>query len=172
MEDALQRLADRLARVVNALMQGRTARLSAEADVQSLRAQVTLTSVPPTVDHTALADSVARAAIAAQSASLTEPLDCRGFSKLDKFRSERTRWHDWGTVLQSYISNATADMHTEMTAVEGETAVIPSVAVRALTQWQGASLCTSCSQCWKVLLFTSFRTVDRVKVTNPGGDWS
>ena len=37
----------------------RTARLSAEADVPSLRAQVTPTGVPPTVDHHALADSVA-----------------------------------------------------------------------------------------------------------------
>ena len=60
MEDALHRLADRLAGVENALMQERTARLSAEADLQLLRAQVTPTSVPPTVDHTALADSVAR----------------------------------------------------------------------------------------------------------------
>ena len=84
-EDALQRLADRLAAVENALMQERTARLSAEADLQSLRAQVTPTSVPPTVDHNALADSVARAVVAAQSASRTEPLDSRAFSKLDKF---------------------------------------------------------------------------------------
>ena len=51
------------------------------------------------------------------------------FSKLDKFRSERTRWHDWADVLQSYISFANADMHTEMTAVEGKTAVTPNVTV-------------------------------------------
>ena len=37
------------------------ARLSAVADLQSSRAQVTPTGVLPTVDHTALADSVARA---------------------------------------------------------------------------------------------------------------
>ena len=76
----------------------------------------------PTVDHTALADSVARAVVA----SRTEPLDSRAFSKLDMFRSERTRGHDWAAVLQRYISNANADMHTEMTAVEGKTAVTPS----------------------------------------------
>ena len=83
-------------------MQERTARLSAEADISSLRAQVTPTSVTPAV--------------------------CSGrpcFSKLDKFRSERTRWHDWAAVLQSCISNANAGMHTEMTAVEGKTAVTP-----------------------------------------------
>ena len=110
-------------------MQERTARLSAEADLQSLRAQVTPTVVPPIVDRNALADSVARAVVAAQSASRAEPLVSRAFSKLDKFWSERTRWHDWAAVLQSYISNANADMHTEMTAVEGKTAVTPTVAV-------------------------------------------
>ena len=82
MEDALQRVADRLAAVANALMQERTARLSAEADLQSLRAQVTPMGVPPTVDHNALADSVARAVV--QSASRTELRDSRAFSKLDK----------------------------------------------------------------------------------------
>ena len=130
MEDALQlqRLADRLAGVENALMQERTATLSAEAD-QSSRAQVTPTSVPPTVDQNALADSVARAVVAAPSVSRTVPLDSRAFWKLDKFWSERTRWHDWAAVLQSYISNANADMHTERTAVEEKTAVTPSVAV-------------------------------------------
>ena len=51
------------------------------------------------------------------------------FSKLDKFWSERTRWHDWAAVIQSYISFANADMHTEMTAVEGKTAVTPNVTV-------------------------------------------
>ena len=61
MEDALQRLADRLAGVENALMQERTARLRAEADLRSLRALLTPTSVPPTVDRNALADSAARA---------------------------------------------------------------------------------------------------------------
>ena len=110
-------------------MQERTARLSAEADLQSLRAQVTPTVVPPTVDQNAVADSVARAVVAAQSASRAEPLDSRAFSKLDKFWSERTRWHDCAAALQSYISNANADMHTEMTAVEGKTAVTPNVAV-------------------------------------------
>ena len=128
-EDALQRLADRLAGVENVLMQEGTARLSAEADFQSLRAQVTPTGVPPTVDHNALADSVARAVVAAQSASRTEPLDSRAFSKFDKFLSERTRWHGWAALQQSYMSNANADMHTEMTAVEGKTAVTPSFAV-------------------------------------------
>ena len=44
MEDALQRLADRPAGRENALMQERTAGPSAEADLQSLRAQVTPTS--------------------------------------------------------------------------------------------------------------------------------
>ena len=44
-------------------MQERTARLSAEADHQSLRAQVTPTSVPPTVDHAALESSVARSVV-------------------------------------------------------------------------------------------------------------
>ena len=83
-----------LAGVENALMQERTARLGAEADLQSLRAQVTPTVVPPTVDRNALADSVARAVVAAQSASRAEPLNSRAFSKLDKFWSERTRWHD------------------------------------------------------------------------------
>ena len=48
---------------------------------------------------------------------------------LEKFRSERTRWHDRAGVLQSCTSNANADMHTEMTAVEGKTAVTPNVAV-------------------------------------------
>ena len=107
----------------------RTARLSAEADLLSLRARVAPTSVPPTVDHNTLADSVARAFVAAQSASRTEPLESRAFSKLDMFPSERIRWHDWAAVLQSNISNANADMHTEMTAVEGKTAVTPNVAV-------------------------------------------
>ena len=60
MDDALQRLGDRLAGVENALMQERTARLGVEADLQSLRAQMTPTSVEPTVDHNALADSVER----------------------------------------------------------------------------------------------------------------
>ena len=129
MEDALQRLADRLAGVENALMQERTAKLSAEADLQSLRAHVTPTSVPPTVDHNALADSVARTVVAAQSASRTEPLDSSAFSKLDTFWSERTGWHDWAAVPQSYTSNAHADMHTAMTAVEGMTVVTPNVAV-------------------------------------------
>ena len=55
-------------------MEERTARLSAEADLQSLRAQVTLKSVLPTVNHDALADSAARAVVAARSASRTEPL--------------------------------------------------------------------------------------------------
>ena len=128
-EDALQRLADRLAGVENVLMQERTARLSAEADFQSLRAQVTPMGVPPTVDHNALADSVARAVVAAQSASRTEPLDSRAFSKFDKFLSERTRWHGWAALQQSYMSNANADMYTEMTAVEGKTAVTLSFAV-------------------------------------------
>ena len=53
----------------------------------------------------------------------------RVFSKLDKFGSERNRWHDCAAVPQSFISNANADMHTEMTAVEEKTAVTPSVAV-------------------------------------------
>ena len=115
--------------VENALMQERTARLSAEADLQSLRAQVTQTSVPPAADQNGLADSVARAVVAAQSASRTEPLDSRAFSKMDKFRSGRPRWHDWAAVLQSFISNANADTHTQMTAVEGRTAATPNVAV-------------------------------------------
>ena len=110
-------------------MQERTARLGAEADLQSLRAQVTPTVVPPIVDRNAPADSVARAVVAAQSAPRAEPLDSRAFSKLDKFWSERTRWHDWAAALQSYMSNANADMHTEMTAVEGKTAVTPNVAM-------------------------------------------
>ena len=80
-------------------MQERTARLNAEADLQSLRAQVTPTGVPPTVDHAALAPSVARAVVAGQTASRTEPL------------------------------NANADMHTVMLQVEGKTAVTPNVAV-------------------------------------------
>ena len=91
MEDALQQLAERLTGVENALMQERTAKLNAEADLQSLHAQVTPTGVPPTVDNTAVADSVARSVVATQTASRTEPLDSRAFSKLDKFRSERTR---------------------------------------------------------------------------------
>ena len=62
---------------------------------RSLRAKVTPTGVSPTVDHTALAASVARAVLAAQTASRTERLDSRAFSMFDKFRSERTRWHDW-----------------------------------------------------------------------------
>ena len=65
------------------------------SDLQSLRAKVTPTGVSPTVDHTALAASVARAVLAAQTASRTERLDSRAFSMFDKFRSERTRWHDW-----------------------------------------------------------------------------
>ena len=40
MDDALEQLAERLAGVENALMQERTARLYAEADLQSLRAKV------------------------------------------------------------------------------------------------------------------------------------
>ena len=67
--------------------------------------------------------------VVAQSASRTEPLDSRAFSMLDTFLSERTRWHDWAAVLKSYISNANADMHTGMTAVEGKTAATPNVAV-------------------------------------------
>ena len=106
MEDASKQLAGRLAAVEHALMQERTARLNADADLQSSRAQVTPAGVPPTVDRAALADSVARAVVAAQSASRTEPLDSRAFSKLDKFRSERTRWHGWAAKLQGYISNA------------------------------------------------------------------
>ena len=108
---------------------GLTARLNAEADLRSSRAQLTPTGVAPTVDHTALADSVARVVVAAQTASRTELLDSRAFSKFDKFRSERTRCHDWAAVLQSYVSNANADKHTEMTPVEGKTAVTPNVAV-------------------------------------------
>ena len=61
-----QWIGERLA-VDTALMQERTARLSAEADLWSLRVQVTPTSVPPTVDHNALADSVTRAVVAAHS---------------------------------------------------------------------------------------------------------
>ena len=110
MDEALQQLAERLAGVENALMLEKTARLNAESDLQSLRAQMTPTGVPPTVDHTALAASVAWAVVAAQKASRTEPLHSRAFSKLDKFRSERSRSHDWAAVLQSYISNANADM--------------------------------------------------------------
>ena len=60
-KNALQQLAERVAGVGNALRQERTARLKAEADLQSLRAQVTPTGVPPTVDRTAWAASVARA---------------------------------------------------------------------------------------------------------------
>ena len=90
---------------------------------------MTATGVPPIVDQTALAASVARAVVAAQTASRTEPLDSRAFSKLDKFRLERTRWHEWAAMLQGYISNANADMCTEMLQVEGKTAVTPNVAV-------------------------------------------
>ena len=86
MEDALKHLADRLIGTETVLMPETTARLNAEADI----------CVPPTVDHTALADSVA-------CASRRELVDSRAFSKLDKFRSERTRWHDWTAVLQSYF---------------------------------------------------------------------
>ena len=102
MEDVLQRFADRLAGVENVLIQERTARLSTEADFQSFRAQVTPTRVPLIVDDNALEDSVLRVVVAAQSASRTEPLDSRDFSKLDKFRSERTRWNDWAAVLHRY----------------------------------------------------------------------
>ena len=109
MEEALQQFAERLAGVESALMQDGTARLSAEAGLQSLRVQVTQTSVPQTVDHDALAASLAQAVVAAQTASRTEPLDSRAFSKPDKFRSERSRGHDWAAVLQSYIS------HTDVT---------------------------------------------------------
>ena len=77
MDDALQELAERLAGVEKALTQERTARLNAEADLQSLRAQVTQTGVSPTVDHTASAASLARAVVA----SRTEPWDSRAFSK-------------------------------------------------------------------------------------------
>ena len=56
-------------------------------------------------------------------------LDSRAFSKLDKFWSERTRWHDWAAVLQSDMSNVNAGMHIEMLQVEGTTAVTPNVAV-------------------------------------------
>ena len=55
--------------------------------------------------------------------------DSRAFSKLDKFQSERARWHDWAAALQSYISNVNADKHKEMTAFEGKTAVTPNVSV-------------------------------------------
>ena len=72
---------------------------------------------------------MAQAAVAAQTASRTEPCDIRAFSKLDLFRSERPRWHAWAAVLQIYISNANADMHTEMLQVEGETTVSLRVAV-------------------------------------------
>ena len=108
-------------------MQEWAARLNAEADLQSLRAQMTASCVPPTVD--ALAASVARAVVTAQTASRTEPLDSRAFTMLDKFRSERTCWRDRAAVLQSYISNANADMHAEMLQVEGKTAATPNVAV-------------------------------------------
>ena len=94
MEDVFQRLADRLAGVEKALMQETIERLSGEADFQSLRAQVTPTSAPPIVGHNALADSVARVVVAAQTPSRTQLLDSRTFWKLDKFRSERIRWHD------------------------------------------------------------------------------
>ena len=79
MEDALKELADRLAGGQNALVQARTARLNSEADLQSLLAQVTPQGVPPTVDHNASADSVARAVVAAQTALRTEPLDSCAF---------------------------------------------------------------------------------------------
>ena len=118
MEDALQQLAERLAGVDTARMHERTARLNAEADLQSLRARVVPTGVPPTVDHTALPASVGRAFVAAQTASRTEPLDSSAFSKLDKFRSGRTRWHDCTAVLQSFIPNANAELHTETLQVE------------------------------------------------------
>ena len=75
MEGALQELADRLAGVEIALLQERTARLNAESDLQSLRVQITPTGVPQTVDHTALAASVAQAVVAARTASRTEPFD-------------------------------------------------------------------------------------------------
>ena len=123
----MQQLADRLAGIVNALQQERAARLGAEAELQTLRAQ--MTGAPPPADHTALAASVAQAIVAAQAAARPGPLDSRAFSKLDKFRSERARWHDWAAVLQSYIANANVDMHTEMLQVEGQTTATPNVAV-------------------------------------------
>ena len=75
MEEALQELADRLAGVEIALLQERTARMNAESDLQSLRAQMTPMGVPQTVDHTALAASVAQAVVAARTASRTAPFD-------------------------------------------------------------------------------------------------
>ena len=74
-EEGLQELADRLAGVEIALLQERTARMNAESDLQSLRAQMTPMGVPSTVDHTALAASVAQAVVAARIASRTEPFD-------------------------------------------------------------------------------------------------
>ena len=115
MEDALQELAERQAGVEKALTQERTARLNAEADLQSLRAQVTQTGVSPTVDHTASAASVATAVVA----SRTEPWDSRAFSKSVGADCR----HDWAAVLQSHISNANADMHAVMLQIEGKTAV-------------------------------------------------
>ena len=88
---------------------GLTARLNAEADLRSSHAQSTPTGVAPTVNHTASADSVA-CVVAAQTASRTELLDSRAFSKFDKFRSEPTRCHDCAAVLQSYVSNTNADI--------------------------------------------------------------
>ena len=72
------------------------------------------------------------------------------------------------------MSNANANMHTEMTAVEGKTAVTPKVSVI-----NPDSVERSKSLHFMLTMLVEgpaldiiFNTVDRVKVTSPGGDWS
>ena len=120
-EDALKQLADRLAGAENALMQERSAKLNAEADPQSLRAQVTPTGVTPTVDHTALADSVTRAVVAAHEQNLWTPVLLHNGQVPVGANSLARR--GCGTA-ELHI-----ERHTEMTAVEGKTVVTPNVAV-------------------------------------------
>ena len=118
MEEALQQVAERLAVMKTAPLQEAERRIRSPVAACSDDADGCPTDCRP---HR-FGASVALAVVAAHTASRTEPLDSRAFSKLDKFQSERSRWHD-------YISNANADMHTEMSQVEGKTTVSPNVAV-------------------------------------------
>ena len=154
-EYALQRLADRLAGVENALMK----RLSAEADLQSSRAQVTPTSgCPPDCrPYSSGRLSGACCLLLRHSQRHEHNLWTVVLSRswTTSSRSERAGT-TWAAVLQNYISNANADMHTEMTAVERKTAVTHNVAVINPDSVARSKSLHFSSRCWwKVLLLTS-----------------
>ena len=114
--------------------QERAARTVAEQQLASLRAHVDQRAADAQAAYQAagsnasLASSVAQAVLAAQAASTpighsgnssAGVIDSRAFAKLDKFRTDRARWHDWSAVLQSYVANANEELHQEMLQVEG-----------------------------------------------------